>query len=181
MAMKGLQSPKSLRLFGVRMAAVPVIVLALALGPAASGQAHAEGPAAEAEQPPLTSQEEGSAALTPDAEAGLVKEAEVEPGSVSLGTGIASFYADRFHGRRTASGERFDNRAFTAAHRTLPFGSRVRVTNPATGASVIVRITDRGPFTHNRTIDVSRAAAEQLGLVRAGHGPVVLELLEGEA
>ncbi len=96
-----------------------------------------------------------------------------------LGTGSASYYADRFHGQRTASGEAFDNRAYTAAHRTLPFGSRVRVTNPATGASVVVRINDRGPFTRGRLIDVSRAAAEDLGLVRPGHADVALELLEG--
>jgi rare lipoprotein A len=94
-----------------------------------------------------------------------------------LGTGMASFYADRFHGQRTASGEAFDNTALTAAHRTLPFGSLVRVSNPATGASVVVRINDRGPFTRGRTIDVSRAAAEQLGMVRAGHARVELELL----
>ncbi|MFC3097506.1 septal ring lytic transglycosylase RlpA family protein [Alteraurantiacibacter palmitatis] len=101
------------------------------------------------------------------------------PLGTPLGSGIASFYADRFNGQRTASGERFDNRALTAAHRTLPFGSLVRVTNPANGASVVVRITDRGPFSHGRLIDVSRAAAEELGLVRAGHGRVELELLEG--
>lgn len=94
-----------------------------------------------------------------------------------LGTGTASFYADRFHGQRTASGEAFDNTAMTAAHRTLPFGSLVRVTNPATGASVVVRINDRGPFTRGRTIDLSRAAAEQLGMVRAGHARVELELV----
>lgn len=95
-----------------------------------------------------------------------------------LGTGSASYYADRFHGQRTASGERFDNTAYTAAHRTLPFGTRVRVTNPATGASVVVRINDRGPFIRGRTIDVSRAAAERLGLIRAGHAPVSLDLLD---
>lgn len=99
--------------------------------------------------------------------------------ATTLGTGSASYYADRFHGRRTASGEVYDNTALTAAHRTLPFGTRVRVTNPATGASVVVRINDRGPFTPGRTIDVSRAAAEQLGLIRAGHAPVALDLIEG--
>lgn len=96
----------------------------------------------------------------------------------SLGSGIASYYASHFHGRRTASGETFDNTAMTAAHRTLPFGSRVRVTNPRTGQSVVVRINDRGPFTQGRTIDLSRAAAEDVGLVRAGHGSVELELLD---
>ncbi len=101
------------------------------------------------------------------------------PETTSLGSGTASYYASKFHGRRTASGEAFDNRAMTAAHRTLPFGSLVRVTNPATGRSVIVRINDRGPFTRGRMIDVSRAAAEELGLVARGHATVELELIEG--
>ncbi|MHA7818671.1 MAG: septal ring lytic transglycosylase RlpA family protein [Erythrobacter sp.] len=95
----------------------------------------------------------------------------------SLGTGVASYYGRRFHGRRTANGERFDMRAMTAAHRTLPFGSMVRVTNPRNGQSVTVRINDRGPFSRGRTIDLSRAAAEQIGLIRRGHGTVELELL----
>lgn len=94
-----------------------------------------------------------------------------------LGTGIASYYGRRFHGRRTANGERFNMRALTAAHRTLPFGSRVRVTNPRNGRSVTVRINDRGPFTRGRTIDLSRAAATRIGLVKRGHGRVELELV----
>jgi rare lipoprotein A len=98
--------------------------------------------------------------------------------ATSLGRGSASFYAAKFNGRRTASGEVFDNGAMTAAHRTLPFGSMVRVTNPANGRSVIVRINDRGPFVRGRSIDVSRAAAEQLGMVSRGHAIVELELVE---
>jgi rare lipoprotein A len=101
------------------------------------------------------------------------------PQETALGRGSASYYAAKFHGRRTASGEAFDNRAMTAAHRTLPFGSLVRVTNPASGASVVVRINDRGPFTRGRMIDVSRAAAEQLGLIAPGHATVELALVEG--
>lgn len=95
-----------------------------------------------------------------------------------LGSGAASYYAAKFHGRRTASGERFDNSALTAAHRTLPFGSKVRVTNPTNGKSVVVRINDRGPFHRGRTIDVSHAAAKQLGLIARGHGTVELALLD---
>ena len=105
-------------------------------------------------------------------------EAPVEAQASTLGSGVASYYADRFNGRRTASGETFSNRELTAAHRTLPFGSRVRVTNPRTGDSVVVRINDRGPFHASRTIDLSRAAAEQVGIVRAGHGTVELALLD---
>lgn len=100
------------------------------------------------------------------------------PQATVVGRGSASYYAAKFDGRRTASGERFDNDEMTAAHRSLPFGSRVRVTNVASGRSVIVRINDRGPFTAGRMIDVSRAAAEELGLVTRGHGTVEIALLE---
>jgi rare lipoprotein A len=104
-------------------------------------------------------------------------EMEAETGT-AIGSGSASYYASKFHGRRTASGEAFDNGAMTAAHRSLPFGSLVRVTNPANGRSVVVRINDRGPFSRGRLIDVSRAAAEELGIVARGHGTVELALLE---
>ncbi|RPF70680.1 septal ring lytic transglycosylase RlpA family protein [Aurantiacibacter spongiae] len=100
-----------------------------------------------------------------------------EPATRDLGTGVASYYGARFAGRPTASGERFDPSDLTAAHRTLPFGSRVRVTNPRNGNSVIVRINDRGPFHGGRVIDLSRSAAEQVGIVRAGSGSVKLELI----
>ena len=92
-------------------------------------------------------------------------------------TGVASYYDDKFQGRRTASGERFDQRKMSAAHRTLPFGTKVRVTNPANGRSVVVRVNDRGPFVKGRVIDLSRAAAERLGMVRAGLAQVKLEVL----
>lgn len=96
----------------------------------------------------------------------------------SLGSGGASYYADRFHGRRTASGEAFNTHALTAAHRTLPFGTRVQVTNPANGRSVVVRINDRGPFHGGRVIDLSRSAAERLGIVAPGHGQVQLAIVD---
>ncbi|XUU59910.1 septal ring lytic transglycosylase RlpA family protein [Erythrobacter sp. HA6-11] len=95
-----------------------------------------------------------------------------------LGTGTASFYGKRFHGRTTANGERFDMRAMTAAHRSLPFGSKVRVTNPSNGRQVVVRINDRGPFAKGRAIDLSRAAAEEIGMIRRGHARVEMELVE---
>jgi rare lipoprotein A len=82
--------------------------------------------------------------------------------------GIASWYGPRFHGRRTASGERFDQTKMTAAHRTLRFGTRVVVTKPTNGRSVEVRINDRGPFIRGRIIDLSRAAAADLGIQNAG-------------
>ncbi len=78
--------------------------------------------------------------------------------------GAASWYGPGFHGRKTASGERFNAGDFTAAHRTLPFGTRVRVMNRANGRSVVVRINDRGPYAHGRVIDLSRASAKALGV-----------------
>jgi rare lipoprotein A len=78
--------------------------------------------------------------------------------------GEASWYGPGFHGRLTASGERFDTNAMTAAHRSLPFGTRVRVVNKNTGQSVVVRINDRGPYARGRVIDLSRASAQALGI-----------------
>ena len=103
---------------------------------------------------------------------------EAEPAASAIAGGVASYYGRRFHGRRTASGETFDMHELTAAHRSLPFGSKVRVTNPANGRSVVVRINDRGPFHGGRVIDVSRSAAERLGLIGPGRARVELALLD---
>ena len=89
--------------------------------------------------------------------------------------GAASWYGPGFHGRRTASGETFNTHALTAAHKTLPFGARVRVTNERTGRSVVVRINDRGPYAHGRVIDLSKAAAQAVGI--SGVGQVTLAKL----
>ncbi|WP_028696020.1 septal ring lytic transglycosylase RlpA family protein [Pseudomonas cremoricolorata] len=83
-------------------------------------------------------------------------------------TGNASWYGARHHGKRTASGEPFNQNALTAAHRSLAFGSRVRVTNLANQRSVVVRINDRGPHSRGRLIDLSRAAAGKIGMLRSG-------------
>lgn len=83
-------------------------------------------------------------------------------------TGILSYYADRFHGRTTANGEIFDKHALTAAHRTLPFHTRIKVTNLENGRSVVVRINDRGPFIAERIVDLSPAAAREIGMVERG-------------
>jgi len=88
--------------------------------------------------------------------------------------GGASWYGDKFAGKRTASGERFNPNAMMAAHRTLPFGSRVRVTDRRSGRSVLVRIVDRGPHVRGRVIDVSRAAARKLGFLRRGTASVCI-------
>jgi hypothetical protein len=93
-------------------------------------------------------------------------------------TGVASYYAREFNGRKTASGERYDMNDLTAAHPTLPFGTRVRVTNLSTGQSVIVRINDRGPFKKSRIIDVSYAAAKKIGLIAPGSAKVHIEAVK---
>jgi len=86
----------------------------------------------------------------------------------SIQSGGASWYGPGFQGKRTANGERFNTHALTAAHRSLPFGSRVRVTNARTGRSVVVRINDRGPFAGGRVIDLSKAAAQAVGISGVG-------------
>ncbi len=87
-------------------------------------------------------------------------------------SGVASWYGPGFRGRKTASGERFRPSALTAAHRTLPFGTRVRVTNLSNSKSVVVRINDRGPFTGGRIIDLSQRAAKKIGMIRSGTAKV---------
>lgn len=94
--------------------------------------------------------------------------AERAPSGWNGEQGQASFYADRYHGRRTANGEVHDRAALTAAHRSLPFGSRVRVIRLDNGRETMVRINDRGPFVRGRVIDLSRRAAEELDMIRAG-------------
>ena len=97
-----------------------------------------------------------------------------------LERGGASWYGPGFHGKRTANGERYDMHALTAAHKTLPFGTMVRVKSLVNGREVMVRITDRGPFIRNRIIDLSRAAAAELGMLSLGFKQVVLMVAEGE-
>lgn len=124
----------------ITLAAPPATAAAPSVTPAAT--------AAAATPPPAASRPGRSAAL--------------------LGQGLASWYGGKFHGRRTASGERFDRHALTAAHRTLPFGTRVRVRSLATGQEVVVRINDRGPHKPSRIIDLSEAAITALGVRHRG-------------
>jgi rare lipoprotein A len=102
----------------------------------------------------------GSAFFLPAA----VQAEPVETAGRVVQSGRASWYGPGFHGRRTASGETFNTNALTAAHRTLPFGTKVRVVNKTTGKSVIVRINDRGPYAHGRVIDLSKASAQAIGI-----------------
>lgn len=98
--------------------------------------------------------------------------------ATDLGTGVASYYGREFMGSRTASGEKFDPTAFTAAHRSAKFGSRIKVTNLSNGKDVTVRINDRGPWSKGRIIDISYAAAKEIGMHRSGTARVKLTLLD---
>jgi rare lipoprotein A len=171
----------------MKVRAALAAVALLALGGSISSLSAAEG----AEAMPVASAEDNAAlprfvpveepaALAAEPESAMVQaipEQAAEDDGDAIGGGVASWYGREFAGHRTANGERFDPSSYTAAHRTLPFGSRVRVTN-ATGKSVVVRINDRGPFSGGRVIDLSQAAAAELGLVRSGSGRVQLALLD---
>lgn len=98
-------------------------------------------------------------------------------GGSAYQSGVASWYGGQFHGRKTANGETYNMWEYTAAHRTLPFGTRVKVTNTRNGDAVIVRINDRGPFVGGRVIDLSRAAASDIGIASSGVGRVKLTVL----
>lgn len=95
-------------------------------------------------------------------------------------SGLASYYGKKFHGQKTASGEVFDMHSFTAAHKKLPFNSLVKVTNLRNQKTVTVRINDRGPYSKNRIIDLSRAAAEKIGMLQRGLDKVKIEVIEPE-
>lgn len=145
-------------------------------------------PARVAVQPaPRPDREQPAPEGTPPAEAekttpesASVPEIEVAPNTKPLlvETGIASWYGAPYHNRRGSNGEIYDMNAMTAAHRTLPLGSVVRVTSLDSGKSAIVRITDRGPFIRGRVIDLSQAGAKQIGLVQKGTAPVRVEVLK---
>ena len=137
---------------------------------------HAPAPAAAAEAvlttPPAVDPVPAIVAEEPVAPV----EAEAAPELDHIGDGMASYYGHELAGNRTASGERFDPYAMTAAHRTLPLGTKLKVTNKNNGKSVIVRVNDRGPFVKKRLIDLSLGAARKINMVSAGHAAVRLEL-----
>ena len=107
---------------------------------------------------------------------GLANAQEPGPASQTL-SGTASWYGPGFHGRQTANGERYNMYGLTAAHRSLPFGTKVRVTNRANGKSVVVRINDRGPYVGERVIDLSRGAAQAVSMIDSGTATVSLDVL----
>jgi len=100
------------------------------------------------------------------------------PGYPPGETMVATYYSKRFQGRKTASGERYNRDALTCAHKTLPFQTLLKITNPQNSKSVIVRVNDRGPFNRGRDIDLSYAAAKEIGMLAAGVLPVQVEVLE---
>ncbi|OQX04441.1 MAG: hypothetical protein BWK73_36160 [Thiothrix lacustris] len=100
----------------------------------------------------------------------------LDPINRSSNIGKASYYGTQYHGRPTANGETYDMYAMTAAHPSLPFGTLIRVTNLQTGQAVVVRVNDRGPFKPGRIVDVSQAAAEQLGLILHGSADVQIDI-----
>ena len=109
--------------------------------------------------------------------AGCALRREITPRPGAQQSGVASWYGPGFHGHSTTSGERYDQHSLTAAHPTLPLGTRCRVTNLETGRSVEVRINDRGPFAKGRAIDLSYAAASAIGMIGPGTAPVQIEIV----
>jgi len=117
----------------------------------------------------------GTAFLAPVSGFAAMTRADLRSGDTAIV--FASWYGPAFHGRRTASGQVFDQERLTAAHKTLPFGTKLKVTNLRNGRSVFVTVNDRGPYAGNRQLDVSLGAARRLGLVRRGTAPVLIEQL----
>lgn len=155
----------------LRQAALPLVLGAVLSAcsvpvhrPASAPRPHAR-PAVPAAEPRASTTPDPD---TPAQDAALPTSPTPDPGPAAapapLETGLASWYGGKFHGRRTASGERYDKRALTAAHRTLPFQTRVKVRNLENGRELVVRITDRGPFAKGRIIDLSQASAQALGV-----------------
>lgn len=126
-----------------------------------------------AQEPAITKPNHATTAANPDE-----PELPADTKPLSSETGIASWYGAPYHNRRASNGEVYDMHAMTAAHRTLPLGSIVRVTDLKTGSSAIVRITDRGPFIQGRIIDLSRSAADKIGIVQRGTAEVRVDVLK---
>ncbi|MDJ1184376.1 septal ring lytic transglycosylase RlpA family protein [Roseofilum casamattae] len=127
---------------------------------------------------PPVSEIYGKPAIAPSKPASSSSSSPEQPAAVKAISGWASWYGPGFHGNLTANGEIYDQYALTAAHRTLPFGTKVRVTNMDNGRVIVLRINDRGPYVRNRVIDLSKAAAQHLGLMQSGVAPVRVEILK---
>lgn len=163
----------------LRASIAALIMLGSALSPVSAADAPAFQSVVPVEDPTLPKFQPSAAEFVAVPVVQAIETEAAEPAedvAEAIGGGVASWYGNEFAGRKTASGERFNPNELTAAHRTLPFGTRVRVSRG--DKSVVVRINDRGPFHGNRVIDLSKAAASELGLVRAGSGKVDLALLD---
>lgn len=160
-------------------------VLALLLAAVLTGCSHKPVTVAvPSAPPPAPAGAEETPADTADSETTLPPtQPELPPDAKPLWseTGVASWYGAPYHNRRASNGEVYDMHAMTAAHRTLPLGSVVRVTDLKTGASAVVRITDRGPFIEGRVIDLSRSAADKIGIVQRGTAEVRIDVLKTPA
>lgn len=160
---------------GLRPAVVTLVMVASLLG----GCAHVTPP--QTTTPTHTSTARADSTRQPSEP---MPELQLEPANGEftanrdIRKGIASFYGQRFAGQLTANGERFDPSEMTAAHRSLPFGTRVQVTNLNNGEQVIVRINDRGPYVGSRILDLSRGAAKKIGMLESGTAPVRLRVLD---
>ena len=160
----------------IRHALVGVVVVL------AAGCATGSGPEGRRARPPVFSEPSTlPPALRPDAKGPTRPDERADGPRGAAQTGKASWYGNAHHGKKTASGEIYDMDAMTAAHRTLPLGTKVRVTNVDNGKSVVVRINDRGPFIRGRVIDLSRAAARELAPLATGVLSVRIEVLEDAA
>jgi rare lipoprotein A len=148
--------------------AITAVLLLAGCGARQPVRAHVPAP------PPPIDQEPAPAATPPPAP-------QPQPAPAYVETGLASWYGPPYHNRRASNGEVYDMHAMTAAHRTLPLGTRVRVTNVETGHSAVVRINDRGPFVGGRVIDLSLAAAKAVDVWRPGTAMVRLEVLDSPA
>jgi rare lipoprotein A len=160
--------------FTARLAAVLVCAVTISAG-CAHRTATSQPPV---QSPPVESVPNSAAPSPPSGAPPAVERQPAIPGQYEE-EGVASWYGDPFNGRRTSNGEIYDMHQFTAAHRTLPFGAIVRVTNLRNGKQTEVRITDRGPFVANRVIDLSLSAAQAIDMVGAGTAPVRLEIIGG--
>lgn len=144
-------------------------------GCAASPRFAAKGGGARSQPPASDGKKETS---TPESGSAATPRVKAPEGKALLTLeGVASYYAHEFHGRLTSNGETFDMHSLTAAHRTLPFGTKLRVTNLENNRTVTVRINDRGPFKEGRIIDLAMGAAEELDMIRNGTARVRLEVL----
>ncbi|NTW49745.1 MAG: septal ring lytic transglycosylase RlpA family protein [Chlorobiales bacterium] len=169
---------------------LPIVTLVFAIGLSAcqstaryTSSAHPLEPKTRPVKAVKPSTPKGKAQTAPaDSESTTESSRYEEPGvsgeAFYVAEGRASYYADEFHGRKTSSGEVYDMHMFTAAHRTLPFGTKVKITNLQNSKITVVRINDRGPWKRDRVIDMSLAAAKKLGLIGPGSAKVRIEAFE---